>query len=225
MWAPQLGCGAALPICCARDGMNPSTPSDGSGHLGGLRIPWGAEEAGTLGCCSLAARAAQVQKVQAATGTLEQMERTVATGRALLLLSSRGTEQGGECSACTAGFNSQPRHRLCAHPACLPSDTWGSRAQPHCPYRHFSMSHCTFKTEGCGSASPHVAAASWSFRQLKVCSASAAPVLCHGRLGSPEPLPTGTTQLPHTAWRQGTRHIASPRHCRQNPHIWILPLW
>lgn len=52
--------------------------------FGGLR------RQGHVSCYSLAARA-QVQEVQAATGTSQQMERTAAMGRALLLLSTTGS--------------------------------------------------------------------------------------------------------------------------------------
>lgn len=53
--------------------------------FGGLR------RQGHVSCYSLAARVAQVQEVQAATGTSQQMERTAAMGRALLLLSTTGS--------------------------------------------------------------------------------------------------------------------------------------
>lgn len=124
MWAPHVGCGTALPICSAPNGMKATTHSEmESGCL------WGAEEAGTRPCYSLAARAAQVQSVQAAMGTWQQMERTATTERALLLLLS----------------------------------TMGSVRE--------GLSH-------------------------------------------------------HTCpWRQGTRHITSPRRCRQNPCMLIQPLW
>lgn len=78
--SPGLWCCAAHLLCSQRD--ETLHTQDGVRIFGGLR------RQGHISCYSLAARAAQVQEVQAATGAPQQMERTVATGRALLLLST-----------------------------------------------------------------------------------------------------------------------------------------
>lgn len=113
----------ALPICSA---LNPTPHRMESG------CPWGAEGAGTRQLLFPAARAAQVQYRQAATGTSQQMERRQDSG-----LSTTGSVRRTDRVGSTEALTTSPG----TDPARLPADIWGSRASvtlPILPLFHVS---------------------------------------------------------------------------------------
>lgn len=135
-----------------------------------------------------------------------------------------GSTNSSPCTA--AGFNSPPRHSLCAHPARLSSDIWGSRGSITLPMLSLlHVSPTALPKQGDVALLPHMlllhrghsgSCTGPCTGQLKGCSALTQPVLWISSGSHLDPCP----QTPHSRlpcpWRQGTKCITSPRHCRQN---------